>query len=70
MVTIRTSWHKATASFAMSYKQLEYINSLRTEINCPEWPFSSTTHAMRSLTKEDAANIIDNLKGGETIIFE
>ncbi|MDR3286943.1 MAG: cell division protein SepF [Prevotellaceae bacterium] len=66
---IKTSWHKATDKFAVTYKQLDYIGDLRTSENCPEWPFSSTTNAMRSLTKSDASEIIDALKNGDTVIF-
>lgn len=69
-IVITTTWHKATDKFAMTNSQLKYINSLRTEDNCPDWPFSSTTNAMRSLTKSDASEIIDALKEGNRIVFE
>jgi hypothetical protein len=64
-----TSWHKATDKVAMTYAQLEYINKLRNEENCPNWIFGSSTNAMRSITKFEASNIIDALKNGEKIVF-
>lgn len=67
---IKTSWHKPTDSFAITKTQLDYIHALRNKDNCPEWPFPSTTNAMRSLTKADGSQIIDALKKGETILFE
>ena len=68
--TITTRWHKATDRWAITYKQLKYIDSLRTDENCPEWPFNSTSNAMRSLTKEDGSEIIEALKNGDRVIFE
>lgn len=67
---ITTTWHKVNSPIAITYKQLDYINDLRTEENCPEWPFNSTTNAMRSLTKFDASEIIDALKNGDRVVFE
>lgn len=69
-VIIETSWHKATDWVAMTNKQLKYINALRNDENCPEWPFRSTTNAMRSLTKDAASEIISALKNGNRVIFE
>ncbi len=69
-ITIETGWHKANDKFAATYKQLDYIHDLRTEENCPEWPFNSTTNAMRRLTKSDASEIIDALQNGDKVIFE
>jgi len=68
-IEIKRGWHKATANYAMSYKQYEYINSLRTEENC-EWPFTSASNAMRSLTKEDASEIITALKSGCKVVID
>lgn len=71
-VTIKLGWHKANATFAASYKQIDFINSLRTEENCPDWDvnFSSTTNAMRQLTKSAASDIISALKNGDKVVFE
>lgn len=69
-ITIKTGWHKANDKLAATYKQLDYIHDLRNEENCPDWPFSSTTNAMRSLTKSDASEIIDALRNGDKIVFE
>lgn len=68
-INIETSWHKANDNIAMTYKQLEFISDLRNEENCPEWPFGSSTNAMRSLTKFAASEIIDALKSGNKIVF-
>ena len=68
-INIKTSWHKVNDKIAMTYKQLNYINELRDQDNCPEWPFVSSTNAMRSLTKFNASEIIDAFKSGNKIIF-
>lgn len=68
-VKIETGWHKATDKVAMTYAQLEYISKLRNKENLPEWPFRSSTNAMRSLTKYDASEIIDALKSGKKVMF-
>jgi len=70
MVTITKKWHKATDPVAITNKQLDYINSLRTPENCPEWPFGSTHNTIRQLTKFDASEIIDALKNDKIIKFE
>lgn len=69
-IVITKSWHKASAVYAMTYEQMQYIDHLRNSENCPEWPFHSATNAMRSITKEDAATIIKALKSGNKVIFE
>lgn len=69
-ITIQTSWHKPTAAFAATKKQLDYIDSLRNDQNCPDWPFRSLTNAMRSLTKDDASEIIEALKNDDQVVFE
>lgn len=69
-INIKTSWHKLNDSIAMTYRQLEFISDLRNEENCPEWPFNSSSNAMRSLTKYDASEIIDALKSGNKVVFD
>lgn len=69
-VVIKRGWHKVSDKIAMTYTQLEYIYELKTDENCPCFPFNSSTNAMRSLTKMDASEIIDALKRGDKVIFE
>ena len=68
-IEVKTSWHKANDKFAMSYKQYEYIKSLKTDDNC-DWPFTSASNAMRSLTKRDASEIIDALNSDNKVIIQ
>lgn len=68
-INIETSWHKADDKIAATYKQIDYIHDLRTDENMPEFPFRSTTNAMRSLTKYDVSVIIDALKSGKKVVF-
>lgn len=68
-VNVQTTWHKVNDKIAMTYEQLKYISDLRNEENCAEWPFNSSTNAMRSLTKFDASEIIEELKNGNKIVF-
>lgn len=69
-IVITKKWHKANAPYAMTYKQLQYIEGLRDAENCPEWPFRTTSNAMRSLTAKDASMIINALKAGDGVVFE
>lgn len=71
-VTIKLGWHKASATYAASYKQIDFINNLRNDDNCPDWDinFSSSTNAMRQLTKSAASDIIEALKNGDKVVFE
>ncbi|WP_455993549.1 hypothetical protein [Porphyromonas endodontalis] len=70
VVEITTSWHKATDKIAMTYVQIKYIDALATEGNIEGWDFPSNTNAQRSLTKYDASEIIDALKGGKKVVIK
>lgn len=70
VVEITTSWHKATDKIAMTYAQIKYIDALATDGNIEGWDFPSNTNAQRSLTKYDASEIIDALKGGKKVVIK
>lgn len=70
VVEITTTWHKATDKIAMTYAQIKYIDALATEGNIEGWDFPSNTNAQRSLTKYDASEIIDALKGGKKVVIK
>ena len=70
VVEITTSWHKATDKIAMTYAQIKYIDALATEGNIEGWDFPANTNAQRSLTKYDASEIIDALKGGKKVVIK
>jgi hypothetical protein len=69
MVTIEKGWHKPTDRGAMTNAQFEYIMVLdkKNSALLQGWNFNSKTNAMRSLTKEDASDIIEALKAGEAV---
>lgn len=67
-INIETSWHKPNDSIAMTYDQLKFIEKLKAGKSI-DWPFNSSTNAMRRLTKFDASAIIDALKENKTITF-
>ncbi len=68
-IIINKGWHKNGASYAMTYKQLKFIEEIETG-TLEGFKFDSNHQAMRSLTKHDASEIIDGLLADKKVIIQ
>jgi len=66
VIEVDKYWHKANDKNAMTYAQLEYINSLGTR-SIAGWDFPSSSQAIRRITKDGASEIISALKSGHLV---
>lgn len=71
VITVERGWHRATDSFAMTYKQAEMVKRLASESEelLIGWDFTSISNAIRQITKLDASRIIDALEKGYKVII-